>query len=357
MDTVETSVWLWLAYGCELRLSRLKHILSPERLRPVGRLADLMNQPVATWQSALGLTPAEAQALQRHSNRRAEATQLAQQLAAGGVGVWSWLDPAYPASLSASLDELHRPLLLFYKGDPAAVTTPPIVAILGAEAPDEETLTLAQDLAGLLAIEGVILVHGGGPGVEETARSSAAEVGGAQIVVCDRGLLSDPLPTVRPGELFLSPFHPTTQEPVGAAARYTLVTALAQVVLVVGSTLPEPRREWVEASLQQGKPVWFYPGVGVDSWVAAGARPLANEEVLLAAVLGLECSIEQPYGKQPDWPAERVPAGPAGVERGTMAAAAEAEPLEPEALVKLLAGSGKVPEVLKARLKSDSTGR
>lgn len=339
MDSIEVSAWLWLVYGCELKLSRVKQLLSPERLQRVGRLADLFDQPVATWQNALGLTPAEVQTLQHHRNRQAEATQLAQQLAAGGVGVWTWNDPGYPAALSAGLDEPHRPLLLFYRGDPAAMTTSPTVAILGTGEPDEETLTLVQDLAGLLAAEGVTLVHGDGPGVEVAARLAVAEEEGRQIVVCGRGLLSDPLPTARPGELLLSPFHPTAQAPAGAAVRYSLVTALAQVILVVGPEMRDQRQDWIRDSLDKGKPVWCCPGQEAGEWVAAGARRLADEEAVLAAL-------------EPLWPAARTPVGQTVLEMEELPPEPENAPLpEPDELVKLLAGSGKVPEVLKARLQ------
>lgn len=89
-----------------------------------------------------------------------------------------------------SLDDLgvHAPTVLWVRGDPALLTAPSRVAIVGARAASGYGEMLAGDFAGELAATGTVVVSGGAYGIDGAAHRAALGVSGKTVAFLAGGV-------------------------------------------------------------------------------------------------------------------------------------------------------------------------
>ncbi|APH44870.1 hypothetical protein BMW26_07805 [Microbacterium sp. 1.5R] len=89
-----------------------------------------------------------------------------------------------------SLDDLgvHAPTVLWVRGDPALLTAPSRVAIVGARAASGYGEMLAGDFAGELAAAGTVVVSGGAYGIDGAAHRAALGVSGKTVAFLAGGV-------------------------------------------------------------------------------------------------------------------------------------------------------------------------
>lgn len=354
----ELVCWLALAYRSGLTMRQVKNILIPWCLAQGRPLAELLEQPASFWRDHLGLSDAEVGGLQRTRSRLSEGAELLAQLADQGVQMATFAGPGYPQALTEALDPLHRPALLFLQGN-LDLLAEPGVAILGGDDASVVVADFARQVARLLAADDVNIVLQPGNPVGDAALAGALEAEGVATVVVPQGLLSfQPGPELaarleRGRVLLLSPVEPSQGYDSGLAGPCLRVTAgLARQLLVVAARRGEPVWGAIQEALTLGRMVYMAPGAPAtdrEALAAAGAVVVADpgaaaEKVIRRLVeevasVGLADTLAGPV---PAAPAEAIPEE-------------ESAPLEPEALIKLLERSGRVPEQLKRRLKPDAS--
>jgi DNA protecting protein DprA len=110
-----------------------------------------------------------------------ERERLAQQ----GYRVIGAQDPAFPHRLR----ELpNQPLWLFLEGNPAALNSPPLVAIVGTREASQEGIDTARHLAWLVLQAGLGIVSGLAEGVDREAHEVAARHCARQVAVLGTGI-------------------------------------------------------------------------------------------------------------------------------------------------------------------------
>lgn len=115
----------------------------------------------------------------------ARARDLLVRAAAVGLRVLTPHDGRFPARLR----ELPgRPLVLFVRGDPAALARSPAVAVVGSRAATTYGQLAARDFAGALARAGVAVWSGLARGVDGIAHEATLEAGGTTVAVLAGGL-------------------------------------------------------------------------------------------------------------------------------------------------------------------------
>lgn len=220
---------------------------------------------------------------------------LTETLQKGG-GVLQAGEAAYPARLQAALGR-RAPALLFYRGNPALLTSQ-CAAVVGGRTPPPGMVRLAKVCARIFAGAGRCVVSGGARGIDHAAHTAALACGGTSVVVLPQGLLTYVLPGEWQGALqegrllLLSEFTPYTPwHTPGAIARNATIAALAERLCVVMPRSPGGSLLAARHALAQGKPVFYAaaPGQGPLFSGCTNAKPLppvgcsTTAECLLAA--------------------------------------------------------------------------
>lgn len=108
-----------------------------------------------------------------------------ERLARQGYRVIGAQDPAFPRRLRELPDQ---PLWLFVEGDPAALNSPPLVAIVGTRDASQEGIDTARHLAWLVLEAGLGIVSGLAEGIDCEAHDVAARHGARQVAVIGTGI-------------------------------------------------------------------------------------------------------------------------------------------------------------------------
>lgn len=107
------------------------------------------------------------------------------RLARNGCRVVGAQDPAFPRRLREFPDQ---PLWLFVEGDPAALNSPPLVAIVGTREASREGIDTARHLAWLVLEAGLGIVSGLAEGIDREAHDVAARHSARQVAVLGTGI-------------------------------------------------------------------------------------------------------------------------------------------------------------------------
>src|SRR5579864_151323 len=150
------------------------------RVTGVARPEDLDDLLEAAAAST-GVAPEDLRQLVKSSRPRAQAS-LARARAAGVTAV-PWFDAAYPSRLAAIPDP---PIVLWTRGDPAALGRP-AVAVIGSRRATPTGLAMARRLAADLSEAGLCVVSGLARGVDGAAHQAALDVGCATVAVLGCG--------------------------------------------------------------------------------------------------------------------------------------------------------------------------
>ena len=108
-----------------------------------------------------------------------------ERLARNGYRVIGAQDPAFPHRLR---DFADQPLWLFIEGDPAALNSPPLVAIVGTREASKEGIDTARHLTWLVLEAGLGIVSGLAEGIDREAHDVAARHGARQVAVLGTGI-------------------------------------------------------------------------------------------------------------------------------------------------------------------------
>lgn len=200
------------------------------------------------------------------------------------LGLWTLtpLDDDYPTRLR-DLDP--PPGLLHGWGDPAALTTSRVVALVGTRRPTPAGRMLAARLAARLVECRATVVSGLAIGIDGAGHAATVERGGCTVAVIGAGHLT-PGPRahaglrariVAAGGAIVSEHHPSVRATRGTYPRRNrIIAALAEAVLVVEAPLRSGALITARHALELGRPVFVAPG-RVGEWSTAGALGLLRE--------------------------------------------------------------------------------
>lgn len=271
--------------------------VGPGRLRAMVRLGD----PEATWnrdiisgrihryatvRSTMGRDPDLLGAEWARRAPGVDPAEVWRRHVDAGLGVTMLGAPSMPEVLAT---DLAPPGILFWRGDPDVVAGP-TVAIIGTRDCSRYGRDIAFEIGYDLANAGVAVVSGLALGIDGAAHAGALEAGAAPPI----GVVGSGLDVVYPrqhhelwgrvadaGVLF-------SEYPLGAPAeawhfpsRNRLITALADVVVVVESFERGGSMHTVEHAQRRQRPVMAVPGP-VRSAASAGTNHLLSEGASLA---------------------------------------------------------------------------
>lgn len=247
--------------------------------------------------------------------RRAAETELrrTQKL---GLTVICPDDPEYPDWLRHIP---NQPVILYIKGDPAALAEPG-VSIVGSRAASSYGLQMAGTLAGQLATQGITVISGLAVGIDSAAHCGALKAGGRTVGVlgCGLDLVYPPenraLFEIIPTQGALVSEYPLGTKPDGFRfpARNRIISGLSRGVVVVEASLKSGSLITADLALEQGREVFAVPG-RADSLKSAGCHHLLQQGAKLvmsaADILG-EFSTVRP---RPPTTNDAGQSGPASV--------------------------------------------
>lgn len=264
-----------------------------------------------------------------------------------GVGVVTLGSASYPPALAGDSDP---PVVLFHRGDPAALGAPR-VAIIGTRRATGYGLRVAERLGRELAGAGVSVVSGLALGIDAAAHRGATSVpGGAPPVAVVGGGLDDPCPArnrtlaeaVATHGLLLSEVPPgVSAAPWRFPVRNRILAALGEVLVVVESARAGGSMHTVREALARDRPVLAVPGPidaraseGTNQLLSEGAHPcLCTDDVLVA--LG-----RSPRAVSPDRADVEERADPRPTPEGDHAAVLDALEWRPSTAEQLAARTG-----------------
>ncbi|HEX7487044.1 MAG TPA: DNA-processing protein DprA [Vicinamibacterales bacterium] len=222
--------------------------------------------------------------------RAATALSSARRL---GIDVIVWGDPRYPALLTPIPD---APLVLWLKGNPAALSQPS-VAIVGSRAATPYGLEAASRLAGDLAAAGALIVSGLARGVDSAAHRAALRAGGETAAVLGSGVdvvyppeHVDLAQEITSHGVLLSELPPGTP-PLAFhfPARNRIISGLSLAVVVVEAAERSGSLITASSALDQGRAVMAVPGSilsgrhrGCHALIRDGAAVVESAEDVLA---------------------------------------------------------------------------
>jgi DNA protecting protein DprA len=359
----EAAYWLTLAYASGLKLARVKAIVNSWCIERGQSLAALFELSPAEMAVRIGISDEEGEQVMAAASRVPEQTKWLARLESDGTQLITRNDPRYPRALVHWLPLVMQPLLLFCQGD-ISILKRPSVSVIGARDADGEAVSLARELTTLLAEEGLVVVSGLGKGVGQAAFDAALSTeGGQSAAVLPMGIgafhdIADtPVALNAAAEegrvLLISPFHPEAKfSEAQAIARNKLIVGLAEAVFVVAAGEEGVARETADEALRLGKTVCVWdmdptlgPAVaGNQALVQTGALPIAGvPDILDALEVIVATALERMEAGEPP------PAAPPL----SMTQAKETEaPYDSQAVLDLLAKTGRVPEALARRLRT-----
>lgn len=225
-----------------------------------------------------------------------------------GIDVLLAGSPSYPARLA---DDPRAPALLFFIGDPAVLTGPATVALVGTRAPTRYGIGVAAQLGADLSAAGVSVVSGLALGIDGAAHEGACGAGAPPIGVVAGGL-DNPYPRrhARLWERVAASGVIVSESPAGVPTekwrfpvRNRLLASLSDVVVVVESRHHGGSRHTVDAAVDRGIPVGAVPGSirsatseGPNALLADGAFPVCSTADILVALSLAGASVPAPRG-------------------------------------------------------------
>lgn len=208
-------------------------------------------------------------------------------------------DPHYPEALLTTPDP---PVLLHVAGDPAALSCPRALAIVGSRHATPQGLANARAFAAALAARGTAIVSGLAAGIDGAAHEGALQAGGITVAAVGTGLDRVYPPRhqalaqriVADGGALLSEYPlGSPPRPQHFPRRNRLIAGLTHGTLVVEATLESGSLITAQLAAQLGREVFAIPGSihapqskGCHALIRQGAKLVETvehiEEELLA---------------------------------------------------------------------------
>jgi DNA processing protein len=212
----------------------------------------------------------------------ARAPAVLAELLSSGVEVVTIEDAGYPARLR-TID--LPPHVLFVEGDPAALTSPHAVGVVGTRRPTEAGRLTASRIGAALARAGAVVVSGLAVGVDGAAHAAVVERGGVTVAVLGGG--HDHLfpsahrrlaaAIVAAGGAVVSEFPPRTEPLPGLFPRRNrIISGLSDATVVVEAGASSGALITANWALEQGRECFLVPG-SIDSPSSAGCLSFLRE--------------------------------------------------------------------------------
>lgn len=194
-------------------------------------------------------------------------------------------DPEYPALLKSLIDP---PLVLFVRGDPAALQTPQL-GMVGSRRATPMGLKTAEFLARQCVEAGLVITSGLARGIDAASHRGALAGRGRTIAVAGTGLshtyprahqgLSDQI--VAEGGAIISEF-PLSTPPLAAnfPRRNRIIAGLSLGVLVVEAEIKSGSLITVRYALENGREVFAVPG-SIHNPLTSGCHHLIKQGAIL----------------------------------------------------------------------------
>jgi DNA processing protein len=260
-DLQEQACWLLLVFESGLSIRIVNDILVVW-CKQLGRtVRDFFAADTQEWSATCHLKAEAIQKLVRAKEKLVAQAFLVEQLQHEHIRLITVLDSAYPSLLKSALSRNHIPPILFYMGD-LEILKRQTIAIIGSRNAGEKSLAFTREVAHYLAGHGANVISGNARGVDRTAYEGATRTNGCTTVVLPHGIhklskvqMRDLQPRIEAGNvLVLSQFHPDAPWVVSRAMeRNTVVTGLAQVVIVAESDSKGGTWEGANGALKQGR--------------------------------------------------------------------------------------------------------
>lgn len=225
-------------------------------------------------------------------------------------------EAAYPSALLSSPDP---PPLLHVAGEPAALTAPKALAIVGSRHPTPQGQANARAFAQALAARGVVIVSGLAAGIDGAAHEGALSAGGVTVAVVGTGLdrvyparhrpLAERI-TAQGGALLSE--YPLGTPPLAAhfPRRNRIIAGLTQGTLVVEAALGSGSLITAEQAVQMGREVFAIPG-SIHAPQARGCHALIRQGAkLVETVEHIEEELRPQWGDGTATPAGAAQATP-----------------------------------------------
>jgi predicted Rossmann fold nucleotide-binding protein DprA/Smf involved in DNA uptake len=368
----ETVFWLALINESGLRLNVVKPIIQRWCVVDKRALAELFELSALELSTTFGLTDHEAGQVLRTRDKLPRQAEVLTQWKAQGIETVVRTAQNYPRRLAATLPPATQPLLLWVRGV-AGLLNEPGIAMLGGQEPDEATAILIKELVETLVTEGIGLVSGYGRGLDRATFEAVLNIeDGHAVAVLPMGLAAFAKTTgkldsmVEAGRVTLvSPFSPDTayQERL-AEARNLLIDNMALALLAPQAD--EDSLVRASAALSRGLPIF----VGLTdttsnrTLIDQGALLLTDagevvemvQQAMIDAVL-LEPADERDEARPSPAPgsSSSIPPAPQTNDAANDYAlhAETVEPIDSDEALEILSLGGKVPDVLRKRLKKE----
>ena len=356
-NDAELAGWLALTYSSGFNLARTKAIIGRwclDAARPLSALYELSDHELATQ---LDLTAAECAAVHRLREQLNSHARYCRQIGRNGIHIITRADPAYPASLTATLSRSEQPLLLYVRGEmppPGAA----LAAIVGDENSDALTAEIVHDLAVLLADSGVVLLAGlqqgpGGVVVQEALANGCVRA----LLVAPAGMATVHVEAelahaiVQGQAAILSPFRPDVPcSDVNARASHRLLAALADAVIVMRAAAGAEAHNLATTALQLGRPVYVWDADPDDSLLARSHQVLVEAGGVQVTEMADVLDIVAHLTALADSRGAGTLAGLV-IDTPSDEVVADSGAMNPAEVLSLLSRAGHVPDVLRQRLQ------
>ena len=218
-----------------------------------------------------------------------------EQLQVKGIQVLTWEDEAYPRRLK----EIDQPPPVLYFRGALLPEDEWAVAVVGTRRVTAYGRQVTEELAAVLARNGVTVISGLARGVDSIAHQAALNVGGRTIAVLGTGVdqiyppenqrLADQI--LQQGALVSD--YAVGTPPVGAnfPPRNRLISGLSLAVVVVEAGQTSGALITASFAAEQGREVFAVPGnitapqsLGTNRLILDGATPLVNPQQVLEAL-------------------------------------------------------------------------
>lgn len=221
--------------------------------------------------------------------------QLWQQIQAQGIRVLTWKDSAYPRRLR----EIDLPPPVLYVRGSLSELDEWAVAVVGTRRLTHYGRQMAEEIASVLACNGVTVVSGLARGVDSVAHKAALAAGGRTIAVLGSGVdvvyppehsaLAEKILT---NGALVSDYPPgTPPDGVNFPPRNRLISGLSLAVVVVEAGAKSGALITAEFAADQGREVFAVPGninapqsVGCNRLIQDGAHPLLRPQDVLESL-------------------------------------------------------------------------
>ncbi|GAB4484872.1 MAG: DNA-processing protein DprA [Anaerolineales bacterium] len=220
-----------------------------------------------------------------------------------GISILTWNDPQYPARLK----QIDQPPPVLYLRGALIAEDDWAVAIVGTRAISPYGRQVTEEIASVLAGNGVTIISGLARGVDAAAHNAALKAGGRTV-----GVLGSGVDKIYPPEhralaekmtsqgAVLSDYAPgTPPDAANFPPRNRIISGLSRAVIVIEAGESSGALITASFAAEQGREVFAVPGSiyapnskGPNRLIANGARPLLSPADLLTA-LDLTSNVER----------------------------------------------------------------